>query len=160
MLGALPFALTGAQTRALAEIEPILARRKRMLRLLQGDVGSGKTIVALLAHGDVVEAGAQAALMAPTEILARQHFGALTPLGERRGLRLALLTGPRTRRAPRATRGARSGEIDIAIGTHALFSGDVAFRDLGLAVIDEQHRFGVHQRMALRARASAAICWS
>ncbi len=125
-----------------------------MLRLLQGDVGSGKTIVALLALLAAVEAGCQGALMAPTEILARQHLASLEALWPRRpacGWRL--LTG-RERGAQRAaTLGElAAGEIDILVGTHALFSEDVAFRDLGLAVVDEQHRFGVHQRMQLQGK--------
>ncbi len=156
ILAALPYQLTGAQTQALAEIRVDLASDRRMLRLLQGDVGSGKTIVALLAMAGAVEAGRQAALMAPTEILARQHFERIAPLAEAAGLRLALTTGrdrASERRAVQA--GLASGEIDIVIGTHALFQEDVTFRDLGLAVVDEQHRFGVHQRMALGAKGEA-----
>ena len=153
---ALPFALTGAQTKALGEIRADLAAPKRMLRLLQGDVGSGKTIVALLAMADVVEAGRQAALMAPTEILARQHFERMRPLAEAAGLRIAILTG-RDKAAERrsALAALEQGEIDLAIGTHALFQESVAFRDLGLAVVDEQHRFGVHQRLALASKGEA-----
>jgi ATP-dependent DNA helicase RecG len=153
---ALPFALTGAQTKALGEIRADLASPKRMLRLLQGDVGSGKTIVALLAMADVVEAGRQAALMAPTEILARQHFERMRPLAEAAGLRIAILTG-RDKAAERrsALAALEQGEIDLAIGTHALFQESVAFRDLGLAVVDEQHRFGVHQRLALASKGEA-----
>jgi ATP-dependent DNA helicase RecG len=151
---ALPFALTGAQARAVAEIRADLATPRRMLRLLQGDVGSGKTAVALLAMASAVEAGRQAALMAPTEILARQHFERLQPLAG--GLRLRLMTG-RDRAAERkATLAAlAAGEIDILVGTHALFQEAVTFRDLGLAVVDEQHRFGVHQRLALGAKGEA-----
>ncbi|WP_244498818.1 ATP-dependent DNA helicase RecG [Methylobacterium sp. GXS13] len=151
---ALPFALTGAQGRAVAEIRADLAAPRRMLRLLQGDVGSGKTAVALLALASAVEAGRQAALMAPTEILARQHFERLQPLAG--GLRLRLMTG-RDRAAERKSTLAAlaAGEIDILVGTHALFQGAVTFRDLGLAVVDEQHRFGVHQRLALGAKGEA-----
>ncbi|WP_238257329.1 ATP-dependent DNA helicase RecG, partial [Methylorubrum podarium] len=124
------------------------------LRLLQGDVGSGKTAVALLAMAHAVEAGRQAALMAPTEILARQHYERLVPLAG--ALRLRLLTG-RDRAAERRATLAdlAAGEIDIVVGTHALFQEAVAFRDLGLAVVDEQHRFGVHQRLALGAKGEA-----
>ena len=130
-----------------------------MLRLLQGDVGSGKTIVALLALLNAVEAGLQGALMAPTEILVRQHLAALEPYAKAAGVRLAALTGREQAPAASATLTAlAAGEIDILIGTHALFSEDVAFRDLGLAVVDEQHRFGVHQRMSCRARAQARRC--
>ncbi|MGD9738294.1 MAG: ATP-dependent DNA helicase RecG, partial [Bauldia sp.] len=162
---AFPHALTGDQERAVAEIDADLAKPERMLRLLQGDVGSGKTIVALLAMASVVETGSQAALMAPTEILARQHAETIGPLAEASGLRMAVLTGRETR----ASRdriltdlaaegddllGGNSG-IDILIGTHALFQEGVRFRDLGLAVVDEQHRFGVQQRLALAAKGNA-----
>ncbi len=157
IVAALPFSLTGSQTRALADIRADLAAPKRMLRLLQGDVGSGKTIVALLAMADVVEAGRQAALMAPTEILARQHYERMKPLAEAAGLRIAIITGRDKAAERRATLAALvAGEIDIAIGTHALFQESVAFRDLGLAVIDEQHRFGVRQRLALSSKGEAA----
>ena len=151
-IAALPFALTEPQLTALAEIEADIAAPSRMLRLLQGDVGAGKTAVAFLALLGAVEAGAQGALMAPTEILARQHLASLAPLAKATGVRLALLTG-RERSARDAVLAALAkGEIDILVGTHALFSEDVAFADLGLAVIDEQHRFGVHQRMALQGK--------
>ena len=153
---ALPFALTGAQQTALAEIRVDLASPAKMLRLLQGDVGSGKTLVALLAMADVVEAGKQAVLMAPTEILARQHFAGLAPRAAKAGLQMALITGRDTPAERRRTlEGLRTGTIDIAIGTHALIQESVAFRDLGLAVVDEQHRFGVHQRLALSAKGEA-----
>lgn len=150
---ALPFALTGSQTRALAEIEADIDAPHRMLRLLQGDVGSGKTVVALMAMAIAVEAGAQAALMAPTEVLARQHFETIQPLAAAAGLRIGLLTG-REKGRPRKDVLERlaAGEIDILIGTHALFQSDVVFRDLAFAVIDEQHRFGVHQRLALQSK--------
>ena len=151
---ALPFSLTGAQTRALAEIRADLANDRRMLRLLQGDVGSGKTAVALLAMASAVEAGRQAALMAPTEILARQHLERLTAMAG--PLRLRLLTGRDRAAERRATLSdLAEGQVDIVIGTHALFQETVAFRDLGLAVVDEQHRFGVHQRLALGAKGQA-----
>lgn len=156
ILAALPYALTSAQSRAIADIESDLAAEKRMLRLLQGDVGAGKTIVALLAMAIAVEAGRQAALMAPTDILARQHAGRLAPLCDSAGIRLALLTGKMPAEARRRTLGAlASGEVDIVIGTHALFQDDVQFADLAFAVVDEQHRFGVHQRLALAAKGEA-----
>ena len=128
-----------------------------MNRLLQGDVGSGKTLVALLAMLAAVEAGGQAALMAPTEILARQHHDSLRPLAEAAGVRLDLLTG-RDKGAERAAKLAAlaAGETAILVGTHALFQTDVTFRDLRLAVVDEQHRFGVRQRMDLGAKGRAA----
>ena len=152
-ISALPFQLTSAQTQAIAEIEADMAATTRMLRLLQGDVGSGKTAVALLALLNAVEAGTQGAFMAPTEILARQHFATLAPLSGAAGARLAILTGrERSNQRDETLRALREGEIDILIGTHALFSEDVAFHDLGLAVVDEQHRFGVHQRMLLQAK--------
>ncbi len=150
VIAALPYTLTTSQQRALGEIAKDLAAPHRMLRLLQGDVGSGKTVVALLASAAVIEAGRQAALMAPTEILARQHFATISGLAEATGLRVALLTG-RERGRERTDILARlaGGEIDLLIGTHALFQEQVEFRDLALAVVDEQHRFGVHQRLAL-----------
>ncbi|MEP0337687.1 MAG: ATP-dependent DNA helicase RecG [Alphaproteobacteria bacterium] len=150
---ALPFRLTPSQVMAVAEITGDMAAPERMLRLLQGDVGSGKTLVALLAMARAVEAGAQAVLMAPTEILARQHFATLEPLATSAGLSIALLTG----REKGKTRDAiladlAQGRTDLAVGTHALFTEDVAFKDLALAVVDEQHRFGVHQRLAITAK--------
>jgi ATP-dependent DNA helicase RecG len=156
VIGALPFQLTAAQRQALAEITADLARPERMLRLLQGDVGSGKTVVALLAMVAAVEAGAQAALMAPTEVLARQHHQTLTTLLAPVELAPALLTG-RERGAARARLlGALAhGHSRIAVGTHALFQDDVGFADLALAVIDEQHRFGVRQRLELTAKGRA-----
>lgn len=157
-LGALPFALTRAQKQAIAEIEADMALPSRMLRLLQGDVGSGKTVVAMAALLNAVECGAQGALMAPTEILARQHMSALAPLAKSAGVRMAILTG-RERGAAREdiVTPLGRGEIDIVIGTHALFSEDVAFHDLGLAVVDEQHRFGVHQRMQLQGKGGKPV---
>ena len=156
ILAQLPFSLTGSQTQAIAEINTDLSSDQRMLRLVQGDVGSGKTLVALLAMAHVVESGRQAALMAPTEILARQHYERLLPLGDAAGLRIALLTG-RDRAAHRnqVLPALANGEIDIVIGTHALFQESVVFRDLALAVVDEQHRFGVHQRLALGDKGEA-----
>ena len=153
---ALPFSLTRAQRQAVDDIRADLRAEKRMLRLLQGDVGSGKTVVALLAMADVVEAGRQAAMMAPTEILARQHYERMAPLAASVGLRIALLTGRDKAAARRASLAALAeGTIDIAVGTHALFQESVAFADLGLAVVDEQHRFGVRQRLALASKGEA-----
>jgi ATP-dependent DNA helicase RecG len=152
----LPFSLTRAQRQAVDDIRADLRAEKRMLRLLQGDVGSGKTVVALLAMADVVEAGRQAAMMAPTEILARQHYERMAPLADSAGLRIALLTGRDKAAARRASLAALAeGAIDIAVGTHALFQEGVAFADLGLAVVDEQHRFGVRQRLALASKGAA-----
>ena len=157
VLDALPFRLTAAQRAALAAITADLARPERMLRLLQGDVGSGKTVVALLAMLTVVEAGAQAALMAPTEVLARQHHRNLTSLLAPVNLAPALLSG-RERGAARSRILAdlAHGRSAIAVGTHALFQNDVGFKDLALAVIDEQHRFGVQQRLELTAKGRGA----
>jgi ATP-dependent DNA helicase RecG len=153
VLSALPFRLTPAQRRALSEIDADLARPERMLRLLQGDVGSGKTVVAVLAMLAAVEAGAQAALMAPTEVLARQHHETLATLLAPAGLRPTLLTGrERGAARTRALAGLARGASPIAVGTHALFQDEVRFADLALAVIDEQHRFGVHQRLELAAK--------
>ncbi len=150
---ALPFQLTRSQQIALGEILDDMAAPRRMLRLLHGDVGSGKTLVGLLAMARAVEAGAQAAMMAPTEILARQHFETLAPLCEKAGIRHILLTGREKGKSRQRVLGAlASGEAQIAVGTHALFQEDVAFDDLVLAIIDEQHRFGVHQRYALQAK--------
>jgi ATP-dependent DNA helicase RecG len=154
---ALPFALTNSQTTALAEIAKDMAAPNRMLRLLQGDVGSGKTVVALMAMATAVEAGSQAALMAPTEVLARQHLETIQPLADKAGLRLGLLTGREKGRPRRQVLELlASGDIDILIGTHALFQDDVVFKDLAFAVIDEQHRFGVHQRLALQTKGGDA----
>src|SRR5207302_71790 len=153
---ALPFRLTGSQLQALAEIEADMAASARMMRLLQGDVGSGKTVVALMAMLNAVECGGQAVLMAPTEILCRQHLATIETLAAPSGVAVTLLTGREKGRARRDildTLG--SGAAQIIIGTHALFQSDVTFHDLALAVIDEQHRFGVEQRMALSAKGSA-----
>jgi ATP-dependent DNA helicase RecG len=149
----LPFALTAAQERVWSEIRGDMAAPYPMHRLLQGDVGSGKTIVAALAVLTAVEAGYQAAVMAPTEILAEQHHGTFRRLLEPLGLEVALLTSalkPKERAARRAALAA--GEVACAIGTHALVQERVEFRSLGLAVVDEQHRFGVHQRARLRGK--------
>jgi ATP-dependent DNA helicase RecG len=153
IIKALPFELTRSQKTALADIAADMSAPNRMLRLLQGDVGSGKTVVALMAMAIAVEAGAQAALMAPTEVLARQHLETIAPLAEAAGLRIGLLTG-REKGKPREhlLQALRDGEIDLLIGTHALFQDDVVFHDLAFAVIDEQHRFGVHQRLALQMK--------
>lgn len=157
IIKALPFSLTGSQRAALDEIHADMTSDKRMLRLVQGDVGSGKTIVAMLAMAHAVEAGKQAAMMAPTEILARQHFERLEPLAQMAGMRMALVTGrDRAAQRNRTLTALASGEIDIAIGTHALFQESIVFRDLGLAVIDEQHRFGVYQRLALGEKGAAS----
>ena len=135
---------------AIAEISAEMAQPRRMMRLLQGDVGSGKTVVALMAMLAAVESGAQAALMAPTEILARQHQATLRRLAGPAGVEIGLLTGREKGRARDATlAGLASGLTPIVVGTHALLQPDVAFRDLALVVIDEQHRFGVEQRLAL-----------
>jgi len=149
-MAAMPFRLTGGQRDALKEIAADMSAPERMVRLVQGDVGSGKTIVAFLAMLTAVEAGGQAALMAPTEILARQHHESLQPLADAAGVRLDVLTG-RDKGAGRRDKLARlkAGETDILFGTHAVFQEDIAFRDLALAVIDEQHRFGVRQRLSL-----------
>ena len=157
VLGSLPYAPTGAQTRALAEIAGDLASPLRMNRLLQGDVGSGKTLVAFLALLVAVEAGGQGVMMAPTEILARQHFSGLEPLAAAAGVKLVLLTG-RDKGAERAQKlaGLASGAVQILVGTHAVFQKDVQFQDLRLAVVDEQHRFGVAQRMELGAKGAAS----
>ncbi|SMY07475.1 ATP-dependent DNA helicase RecG [Flavimaricola marinus] len=155
-LQSLPYEPTGAQKRAVAEITADLAQPVRMNRLLQGDVGSGKTLVALLALLVAVEAGGQGVMMAPTEILARQHLEGLQPLAESAGVVLELLTG-RDKGADRASKLAAlaSGDIQILVGTHAVFQKDVVFHDLRLAVVDEQHRFGVAQRLELGAKGEA-----
>jgi len=150
---ALPFALTRSQETAIAEISADMAGPDRMLRLLQGDVGSGKTLVALLAMVQAAEAGCQAVLMAPTEILARQHLATIEPLAAAAGLTVELLTGREKGKARDALLGRlAAGETRLAVGTHALFTDDVTFGDLALVVVDEQHRFGVHQRLAISAK--------
>ena len=156
VLESLPYQPTGAQVRTIAEIQADLASDTRMNRLLQGDVGAGKTLVALMALLAVVEAGGQGVMMAPTEILARQHLEGLRPLAEAAGTLLEILTG-RDKGGERAAKLAAlaAGEIGILVGTHAVFQADVVFADLRLAVIDEQHRFGVAQRMELGAKGQA-----
>src|SRR3954467_3709451 len=156
IIDALPYALTNSQAQAMAAIAADLEKPVRMLRLLQGDVGSGKTVVALLAAAAVAEAGKQAALMAPTEILARQHAKTIAPLAERAGLRVAILTG-REKGKERRDLLARleAGEIDLLVGTHALIQDDVAFKMLALAVDAEQQRFGVRERLALTSKGEA-----
>jgi len=156
VLDALPFRLTACQESALGEITADMAEERRMLRLLQGDVGSGKTIVALMAMLNAVECGHQAVLMAPTELLARQHHQSLNELAVPAGLPVALLTGRDKGKARAAVlEGLAIGTTRLLVGTHALFQDEVAFADLGLAVIDEQHRFGVHQRLQLSAKGKA-----
>lgn len=149
----LPFALTGSQESAIADIRADMAAPMRMLRLLQGDVGSGKTVVALMAMLQVVASGAQAALMAPTEILARQHAETLGPWLDELGISWQVMTARNKGKLRTESLAAlASGDVQIAIGTHALFQDDVVFENLGLAVVDEQHRFGVQQRMALSSK--------
>ena len=153
VLAALPFALTGSQAAAIKVVETDLAAPHRMMRLLQGDVGSGKTAVALMAAAIAIEAGAQAAIMAPTEVLARQHAETIGPLAEKAGIRIGLLTGREKGKARKTVLAALAeGSIDLLIGTHALFQEEVVYKDLGFAVIDEQHRFGVQQCLALQAK--------
>lgn len=156
IIDALPYALTPSQRSAAAAIAEDLKQPVRMLRLLQGDVGSGKTVVALLAAAAVAEVGKQAALMAPTEILARQHIKTIAPLAERAGLRIAILTGREKGKERRELLvQLEAGEIDLLVGTHALIQDDVIFRDLALAIVDEQHRFGVRERLALTSKGEA-----
>ena len=154
---ALPFALTGAQIRSLAELRADLASGERMSRLLQGDVGAGKTVVAMLAMADAAAAGLQSVLMAPTEILARQHYETLSEPLKAQGVEAVLLTG-RDKGSARAEKLRRlaSGEAAAAVGTHALFQDDVIYAQLGLTVIDEQHRFGVNDRRRLSDKGEAA----
>ena len=156
LMAALPYQLTGAQRRSLAAIHAGMAAPQAMLHLLQGDVGSGKTVVAMLAMARAIEAGHQAALMAPTDILARQHHATLRPLLRGVGIEPVLFTG-RERAVAKGNvlAGLADGRIRLVIGTHALFQDDVCFADLGLAVIDEQHRFGVNQRLALTTKGEA-----
>src|ERR1700712_1985992 len=156
IIDALPYSLTTSQQQAAAAIAEDLRQPVRMLRLLQGDVGSGKTVVALLAAAAVTEAGKQAALMAPTEILARQHIKTITPPAGRAGMRVAILTG-REKGKERREILARleAGEIDFLVGTHALIQDDVVYKSLALAVVDEQHRFGVRERLTLTNKGDA-----
>lgn len=157
LLAALPFALTGAQQRVFAQVRQDLARPSPMLRLVQGDVGSGKTVVAALAAMLAVEQGKQAALAAPTELLAEQHLNNLRGWLEPLGIRIAWLAGKVTGKArERVLAEVASGQAQIVVGTHALMQEAVVFHDLALAIVDEQHRFGVHQRLALRDKGAAA----
>ncbi len=152
----LPYTLTGAQSRTVREIEGDLAQDAPMLRLLQGDVGAGKTLVAAMAMLIAVEAGAQGAMLAPTEILARQHYETLRKTLAGLPIEIAVLTGRDKGKAREATLMAlAAGEIDILVGTHAIFQETVTYRDLALVVVDEQHRFGVAQRMMLSAKGKA-----
>jgi ATP-dependent DNA helicase RecG len=156
-LAALPFDLTRSQETAIGEVLADMSGADRMLRLLQGDVGSGKTLVALMAMLNAVEAGAQAAIMAPTEILARQHHATIEPLARAAGVPLALLTGrERGKAREEILSGLADGSVPLVIGTHSLVQEAVAFQDLGLAVIDEQHRFGVEQRLELARKGKGA----
>ena len=158
MLAALPFTLTGAQARAVEEIRADLSSGEQMGRLLQGDVGSGKTAVAALALADAASSSFQSALMAPTEILARQHYQRLAPMLEEAGITTVLLTGRDTQAERRKRLAAlASGEAQVAIGTHALFQDAVQFKRLALAVIDEQHRFGVNERQRLQAKGDSSL---
>ncbi|GGH18975.1 ATP-dependent DNA helicase RecG [Cribrihabitans marinus] len=157
VLANLPYRPTGAQERAIAEITADMAAPERMNRLLQGDVGAGKTLVAFMALLVAVEAGGQGVMMAPTEILARQHLEGLRPLAEEAGVVLELLTG-RDKGAERRAKleALARGDIQVLVGTHAVFQSDVGFRDLRLAIVDEQHRFGVRQRMELAEKGLGA----
>ncbi len=153
----LPFEMTGAQKRSIAEIESDLQQEAPMLRLLQGDVGAGKTVVALAAMLIAVEAGKQAAMLAPTEILARQHYETLRQMAAPTGVEIALLTGrAKGRERESILMGLLDGSIDILIGTHSIFQDTVNYRDLALIVVDEQHRFGVAQRLALAGKGRRA----
>ncbi|MBE6453196.1 MAG: ATP-dependent DNA helicase RecG [Alphaproteobacteria bacterium] len=157
ILDCLPFTLTQAQKNVLSEIYEDQKQPYRMLRLLQGDVGSGKTIVALLSMISVVECGAQAAIMAPTEILAKQHLETIQSLCENIGVKVALLTGKtKSKERKNIINALQNGEINIIIGTHALFQESVIFKDLAFVVVDEQHRFGVHQRLLLSEKGNKA----
>ena len=156
-ISSFPYKLTHSQENALEEILIDMKKPIRMLRMLQGDVGSGKTIVAFLAMLRAVENGTQAALMVPTEILARQHFQTILTPSEKLGVKVAILTGQEKRKSrDRVLQDLKNGAISIVIGTHALFQKDVIFNDLALTVVDEQHRFGVHQRLMLADKGSAA----
>jgi ATP-dependent DNA helicase RecG len=156
VIDALPYALTASQQAAAKAIADDLNQPVRMLRLLQGDVGSGKTVVALLAAAAAAEVGKQSALMAPTEILARQHIKTIAPLAEQAGIRIAILTGREKGKERRdILKRLESGEIDLLVGTHALIQDDVVFKALALAIVDEQHRFGVRERLALTSKGDA-----
>src|SRR5690606_18841833 len=152
-IATLPWRLTGAQSRVLAEVEADLAHERPTMRLVQGDVGCGKTVIAAAAAARAAGSGMQAALMAPTELLAEQHWRSLDALFRPLGLTVALLTGSQTARGRRsALEAVASGEVQVAIGTHALFQQGVQFQKLALAIVDEQHRFGVQQRMSLKQK--------
>lgn len=156
VIDALPYALTASQQAAAKAIAEDLNQPVRMLRLLQGDVGSGKTVVALLAAAAAAEVGKQSALMAPTEILARQHIKTVAPLAEQAGIRVAILTGREKGKERRdILKRLENGEIDLLVGTHALIQDDVVFKALALAIVDEQHRFGVRERLALTSKGEA-----
>ena len=156
VLTALPFDLTNSQNFTLSEIDADLAADHRMLRLLQGDVGSGKTIVALMAMLSAIEAGSQAVIMAPTEILSRQHMVTISQMAEAAGIQPVLLTGrERGKKRDAILEKLKTGATRLAVGTHALFQDDVEYHDLRVAIIDEQHRFGVHQRLTLAAKGPA-----
>ena len=152
-LEALPYEMTGAQSRAIAEIQRDMAAPHPMHRLLQGEVGSGKTVVAMAALLTAVQGGFQGAVMAPTEVLADQHHIGLAPLAELVGVRMALLTGSSSGR-DETLEAVADGTVDVVVGTHALIQEGVVFSNLGVAVVDEQHRFGVHQRVELRDKAA------
>jgi len=157
LIGILPFTLTETQQKAIGEISSDMKLNTRMLRLLQGDVGSGKTIVALTTMLIAAEQGSQAALMAPTEILARQHFATILPIAQRIGIEIALITGrDKGKQRDEIINNLSTGKVAIAVGTHALFQQDVVFYDLALIVVDEQHRFGVHQRLSLAEKGASA----
>ena len=156
LLQALPFSLTESQQQAVSDILKDMQNTDRMLRLLQGDVGSGKTAVALMAMGACAEAGGQSVLMAPTEILAQQHFSTISPLAQKAGIQVDLLTGKTKAKERKAVlERIASGEARMIVGTHALFQDAVNYDDLLLAIVDEQHRFGVHQRLRLTAKGTA-----
>ena len=156
IFSSLPFGLTASQQQAISEILADMASDQRMLRLLQGDVGAGKTMVALAGLVTAAEANTQGAMLVPTEILARQHLAVLEPLCTPHGVNVAVLTGrEKGKQRQRILDRLASGEIDILIGTHALFQRGVRFKDLALIVIDEQHRFGVHQRLAMQSKAGS-----
>ncbi len=152
-LEALPYEMTGAQSRAISEIQHDMAAPHPMHRLLQGEVGSGKTVVAMAALLTAVQGGFQGAVMAPTEVLADQHHIGLAPLAELVGVRMALLTGSSSGR-DETLQAVATGTVDLVVGTHALIQEGVVFSNLGVAVVDEQHRFGVHQRVELRDKAA------
>ncbi len=156
IIDALPFDLTCAQERAIAEIEGDMASKVRMVRLLQGDVGAGKTVIGLMAMVRANESGFQSALMAPTELLARQHYKTIKPLADAAGLNVAILTGREKGQERRdILEGLEEGTIHMVAGTHALFQESAIFKKLGLVIIDEQHRFGVQQRLALSNKGQA-----